>query len=86
MDKEESLRAAIATWPADVRPIVHWSESPPEEVAARCLSKSKICAFSCSDARLCWPAVSLAGEEAMACSPLIWHACVPALSKHMLLH
>ena len=34
MSQEESLRAAIATWPADVRPIVHWSESPPAEVHA----------------------------------------------------
>lgn len=26
--QEAALRAAIATWPAGVRPVVHWSESP----------------------------------------------------------
>ena len=37
LSQEEALRAAVATWPADVRPIVHWSESPPEEVPAASL-------------------------------------------------
>ena len=32
MSAEESLLAAVATWPKGIRPIVHWSESPPEEL------------------------------------------------------
>lgn len=27
MTQEEALRAAIATWPKGIRPVVHWSES-----------------------------------------------------------
>lgn len=27
MSEEEAFRAAIATWPAGVRPVVHWSEA-----------------------------------------------------------
>ena len=27
--EEEALRAAVATWPVGVRPVVHWSESQP---------------------------------------------------------
>lgn len=27
LSEREALEAAVATWPADVRPVVHWSES-----------------------------------------------------------
>ena len=27
LSEEEALRAALATWPKGVRPVVHWSES-----------------------------------------------------------
>ena len=29
LTQEQALRAAIATWPKNVRPVVHWSESQP---------------------------------------------------------
>ncbi len=44
LSQEEALRAAVATWPAGVRPVVHWSESPPEEVLFT--SSSLLCTYA----------------------------------------
>eukprot|EP00891_Asterochloris_glomerata_P009145 jgi/Astpho2/9145/e_gw1.00135.16.1_t len=33
--EEEAFKRAIATWPKDVRPMVHWSESPEDPMKVR---------------------------------------------------